>query len=171
MEDKKLAADESRRVAQHEAVKGAVRAEVDAEMAANARPMDRAERAEVHQVADELKGKVVAEVIETEAEIDRARFIARVSQVVDYIFYLIYGIISLMIVLDLVGANRRNSFYIFVNSLAQPLLAPFRGLVDDPTDQNIRFRLSYIVALIVYLLAHLAISGLLRLIAHRRTSV
>jgi hypothetical protein len=171
VEDEKLIVDESRRVAQHEAIKGAMRNEVNAEMAASARPLDRAERVEAKVVADQMKDKAVAEVVETEVEIDRARAIARVSQVVDYIFYVIYGLIALMIVLDLVGANRRNGFYQFVNSVASVFLAPFRGLVDDPASENIRFRLSYIVALIVYLLVHLAVSGLLRLIAHRRTVV
>jgi hypothetical protein len=171
IEDEKLALDEERKIAQHEAVKGAIRSEVDREMARSARPLDSHERAEVRAVADDMKEKAVSEVAETEAEIERTRFVARVSQVVDYIFYLIYGIISLMIVLDLVGANRRNGFYVFINSLASPLVGPFRGLVDDPASENIRFRLSYIVALIVYLLIHLAILGLLRLIAHRRTAV
>ena len=50
-------------------------------------------------------------------------------------------------------------------------LAPFRGLIDDPSAAQMRFRLSYLVALIAYFLLHLAINGLLRMIAHRRTSV
>ena len=171
IEEEKLIVDEERKIAQHEAVKGEIRRDVDREVVAGARPLDSRERADARAVGDGLRDKAVSEVVETESEIERTRFTARVSQVVDYLFYLIYGIIALMIVLDLVGANRRNGFYVFINSLASPLVGPFRGLVDDPANQNIRFRLSYIVALIVYLLLHLAITGLLRLIAHRRTTV
>jgi uncharacterized protein YggT (Ycf19 family) len=133
--------------------------------------MRAAERAQADEVAGRFKERAVAEVVETEAEIGRARTAARISQVIDYIFFFIYGLIGLMIVLDLIGARRTNAFYGFISTITGPLLAPFRGLVDDPSSEHIRFRLSYIVALIVYLLIHLAVNGLLRLIAHRKTVV
>ena len=171
LEDEKLAIDESRKVAQHEAIKGTVRDEVHAEIARKADRLDASERAQADAVAGRFKERAVDEVVETEREIDRARGAARVSQVVDYIFYFIYGLIGLMIILDLIGARHTNAFYSFISTITGPLLAPFRGLVDDPSNNNIRFRLSYIVALIVYLLIHLAVNGLLRLIAHRKTVV
>jgi uncharacterized protein YggT (Ycf19 family) len=171
VEDEKLTIDESRKIAQHEAVKGAVREEVHSEIARDANRLDPAERAQASQVAEDLKHKAVNEVVETETEIERARGVARVSQVVDYIFYLIYGIIGLEIILELIGARESNAFKNFIDTLASPLLAPFRGLVDDPSSGGMQLRLSYIVALIVYLLLHLAINGLLRLLAHRRTVV
>lgn len=171
IEDEKLEIDEARKIAQHEAVKGAVRDEVHSEIARKADRLDPAERAQADVVAGRFKERAVAEVVETEAEIDRARGAARISQVVDYIFYFIYGLIGLMIILDLIGARRTNAFYGLISTVTGPLLAPFRGLVDDPSNDHIRFRLSYIVALIVYLLVHLAINGLLRLIAHRKTVV
>jgi uncharacterized protein YggT (Ycf19 family) len=171
LEDEKLAIDESRKIAQHEAIKGSVRNEVHAEISRKADHLDANEQAQANQVAEQFKHKAVREVVETESEIGRARGAARISQVIDYIFYFIYGLIGLMIVLDLVGANRNNGFYRFVSAITSPLLAPFRGLLDDPARQNMRFRLSYIVALIVYLLLHLAINGLLRLAVHRKTTV
>lgn len=171
VEDEKLAVDESRRIAHHEAMKGAVRSEVQGRIAERAERLDPGDRAQTEAVADEFRHKAVSEVVETENEIERARGLARVSQVVDYLFYLIYALVSLMILLDLMGANRNAGFYRFVNALTRPLLAPFRGLIDDPAAAQMRFRLSYIVALIAYIILHLAINGLLRLIAHRRTSV
>jgi uncharacterized protein YggT (Ycf19 family) len=171
IEDEKLAIDESRKIAQHEAVKGAVRNEVHADIARKADRLDPVERERTDVVAGRFKERAVAEVVETEAEIDRARGAARISQVVDYIFFFIYGLIGLMIILDLIGARRTNAFYGFMSTITGPLLAPFRGLVDDPSNENMRFRLSYVVALIVYLLIHLAVNGLLRLIAHRKTVV
>jgi len=171
VEDEKLALDESRRIAQHEAMKGAVRDEVQSEVARDAGTLNASERASAAAVAQDMKHKAVSEVVDTEAEIDRARGTARISQFVDYIFWLIYGIIGLEIILNLIGARENNGFRQFIEALASPLLAPFRGLVDDPRAGAVRFRLSYIVALIVYLLLHLAVIGLLRIIAHRRTAV
>ena len=171
VEDEKLAMDESRRISQHEAMKGAVRGEVQAEVARDAGNLNASERADAAAVAQNMKHKAVAEVVDTESEIERARGTARISQFVDYIFWLIYGIIGLEIILNLIGAREGNGFRRFVEALASPLLAPFRGLVDDPRAGAVRFRLSYIVALIVYLLVHLAIIGLLRVIAHRRTTI
>lgn len=171
LEDEKLAADESRKLAQHEAIKGTVRDEVHEEIARKADRLDSVERAQADDVAQSFKQKAVREVVDTESEIERARGAARVSQIVDYIFFFIYGLIGLMIVLDLIGANRNNGFYRAISAVTSPLLGPFRGLVDDPSNAQMRFRLSYVVALIVYLLLHLAVNGLLRLIAHRRTAV
>jgi uncharacterized protein YggT (Ycf19 family) len=171
VEDEKLAIDESRRIANHEAMKGAVRGEVHERIAESADRFDPVDRAATDAVGDQFRHKAVAEVVETETEIERARGVARISQVVDYLFYLIYAFIGLMILLDLMGANRNAGFYRFVNGITRPLLAPFRGLIDDPAAAQMRFRMSYIVALIAYILLHLAINGLLRLIAHRRTSV
>ena len=83
----------------------------------------------------------------------------------------LYGIIALEIILELIGARESNGFKNFVDTIASPFLAPFRGLVADPSSGAMQLRLSYIVALAVYLLVHLAINGLLRLFAHRKTAV
>jgi uncharacterized protein YggT (Ycf19 family) len=171
IEDEKLAVDESRRLADHAAVKGAVRAGVRQQIVREAEPLDAEARSQAESIAGRFRDQAVSEVVETDAEITRARGLARVSQVVDYLFYLVYGLIGLMIVLDLLGSNRGAGFYRFASRITGPLLAPFRGLIDDPTAQQMRFRLSYLVALLAYGLLHLAINGLLRLIAHRRTSV
>ncbi len=171
IEDEKLAVDEARKISQHEAVKGAVRNEVHQEIVRSADRLDPVEQEQADAVAERFKHKAVKEVVETETEIERARGVARVSQYIDYLFYLIYGIIGLDIVLDLIGARDSNAFKQFVDMLASPLIAPFRGLVHDPSSGPMQLRLSYIVALIVYLLLHLAVNGLLRLLAHRKTVV
>lgn len=170
-EDEKLAIDESRRVANHEAMKDAVRGEVHREVVDRAERVDTMDREQADELAGRFKEKATREVVETETEIERARGVARVSQVIDYIFYLIYGIIGLEIFLELIGARESNAFKNFVDMLAAPLVAPFAGLVSEPSRGAYQFRLSYIVALIVYLLIHLAINGLLRMIAHRKTAV
>ncbi|MBI4454986.1 MAG: hypothetical protein HY644_03705 [Acidobacteria bacterium] len=106
-EHDKLAVDESHRIAQHEAVKGEVRREVQAEIARTVDPFD-SDQAEAKSVAESLKHKAMGEVIDTEAEIERARGVARISQGIDYLFSLLYGIIGLEIVLELVAARDTN---------------------------------------------------------------
>jgi uncharacterized protein YggT (Ycf19 family) len=171
LEDEKLAVDESQRIAEHEAVKQDARKGVHAEIASQADKLDVHDKARAAAVGEHLKHKAITEVVNTEAELERARGVARVSQVVDYVFYLIYGLISLEILLDLLGAREGNAFKNLVDRLNAPLLAPFRGLMPDPSAGRFQLRLSFIFALIVYVLLHLAISGLLRLLAHRKTAV
>jgi hypothetical protein len=43
--------------------------------------------------------------------------------------------------------------------------------MPDPASGRFQLRLSYLIALVVYLLLHLAINGLLRLLAHKKTAL
>jgi uncharacterized protein YggT (Ycf19 family) len=171
VEDEKLAIDESQRVARHEAIKDGVRSEVGSEIKRHAENLNEGEQAKVAAVGEEFKRKALNEVVETEGEIERARGIARVSQIIDYCFYLVYGIIGLEIILELFGARDGNAFRQLVATLSSPLLRPFRGLFFDPSAGIFHLRLSYIVALVVYLLIHLSINGLLRMLAQRKTVI
>jgi uncharacterized protein YggT (Ycf19 family) len=132
---------------------------------------DNREKAEIESVAHELKHKAIHEVFDNESEVARARTVARISQVVNYVFGLIYGLIGLLIALDLMGARESSGFKQLINLLTAPFLAPFRGLMPDPRVGNFRLMISYIIGLIVYALLHLAIRGLLRLAAERQTTV
>jgi uncharacterized protein YggT (Ycf19 family) len=169
--DEKLAADEARRIAQHEAVKGDVRERVHADIARETNHRTSADRATAEQLADSLKRKAVREVATTEAELERGQAFARISQIVDYLFYLAYGIIGLEIVLDLIGARESAGFKQFVEAIAAPILVPFRGLMPTPGVGRFRLMLSYMVALAVYVLLHMAVNGALRLFVQRKTIV
>ncbi|MEK6299222.1 MAG: hypothetical protein AABO41_00745 [Acidobacteriota bacterium] len=118
-----------------------------------------------------LKQKSVHEAVATERELERGRTAARVSQVVDYVFYLIYGLIALGFLLGLMGARAGNGFVQFIGFLTRPLLAPFERIVGTPTAGVHQFRMSYLFALVVYILLHLAINGAFRLVAHRKVAV
>lgn len=88
---------------------------------------------------------------------------------IDYIFCLAYGMITLEILLELAGASDSSGFKQFLNAITSPLLGPFVGLFSDPLfDQRYRFRVCYVVALVIYMLVHLAAYGLLRLIGGRK---
>ena len=168
MDPHKVAADESRRIAQHERIKGKLEEDVHARIEREARDASPAEQAEVESVAARLKHKATAEVAETESELERARRSLRISQVVDYVFFLIYGLIGLEIALELFGARQSSGFKRFLDTVTWPLLAPFRGLMPDPAVGSLQLMLSYIVGLVVYFLLHRAVIGLLRLFGQRK---
>jgi len=170
-DERPLNADESNRVAHYEAVKGKVQQEVNAEIANHADRLDEREQAQAAVIGGQLKRKAMTEVLNTEAELERSRGMARLSQVIDYLFYLVYGLISMQITLDLLGARRGNGFRDFIDTVCAPLLAPFYSLMPSVGRGSFQLRLSYVFALIVYLLLHLAINGLLRLVAHRKTAI
>ena len=95
----------------------------------------------------------------------------RVSQVGDYVFFVIYGLIGLEIVLQLLGARHASGFKRLLDTVTWPLLGLFRGLMPDPAVGSMQLMLSYIVALVVYILLHMALNGLLRLFAQRKSSI
>ena len=165
-----LTLDETRRIAEHESVKGEVRRKVHADIAseAAAAPANYGEEA---AAAVALKEKAVREVTGTERELERGRAAARGSQFIDYAFYLVYGIIGIATALEAIGARESAGFKQFVDVIAGPLVAPFRGIMRDPTVGSAQFMLSYLVALGSYVALHLAINGLLRLVAERKTAV
>jgi uncharacterized protein YggT (Ycf19 family) len=172
MEDEKLALDEARRMAQRDAVRENVERNVNREIIERAELAQPSPPREVDRLASELKANVAHEVVETEREVKRARIVARISQVIDYIFYLIYGLLALRFLLALLAARPSAEFVQFIRRVTEPLYAPFRGIVARPVfEGGYTVDLPVVLAMVVYALLHLAIKGLLRLLAHRRTEV
>ena len=172
VDDTILATDEARRAIQHESVKSQVEGDVNAEIAARADRTTAAEAQKMEQVAGEFRGKAIDEVSQTEREVERARGMARVSQVIDYIFYLIYGLLAIRLLLALLAARSSAGFVQFIRAVTDPLYAPFRGIVGSPSvEGGYTLALPIVIAIIIYALVHLGINGLLRLIAHRKTEI
>ena len=172
MNDDKLAVDEARRAGQHEAVKAQVEGEVQAEIAEHAAQTPPREEARVQQLAGDFRSKAVDEVVETEQEVTRARGVARVSQITDYIFFVLYALLGLRFLLALLAARSSAGFVRFIVAVTDPFYRPFRGIVASPsTDGGHTLMLPLVIAIVVYLLLHLAINGLLRILAHRKTAV
>jgi uncharacterized membrane protein len=173
MDDEKLALEEARRASQHEAVKAQVEGEVQSDIsqrAAERRPAGDAQR--IEQVASDFRSRAVDEVIDTEHEVQRSRGLARVSQVVDYIFYVIYALLGMRFLLALMAARSTAGFVQFIVAVSNPFYAPFRGIVASPsTDQGHTLLLPVVVAIISYVLLHLLINALLRMLAHRKTQI
>ena len=172
MSDDKLAMEEARRAGQHGAVKSQVEGEVQAEIAESAAAAPPAEGQKIDQVAGEFRAKAVNEVVETEREVGRARGVARVSQVIDYLFYVLYALLGLRFLLALLAARSGAGFVRFIVAVTSPFYEPFRGIVASPrTDGGHTLMLPLVIAFIVYILLHLGINGLLRIVAHRKTAV
>jgi uncharacterized membrane protein len=170
--DDKLAADEARRSVQHDSVKAQVEGEVQAEIADQAQAPAAGESQRIQQVAGDFRSKAVNEVVDTEREVERGRGAARISQVIDYIFFLIYGLLGLRFLLALLAARSTAGFVQFIVSVTNPFYSPFKGIVASPrTDDGHTLLLPIIVAIIAYVLLHLAINGLLRMLAHRKTQI
>ena len=169
MTDDKLYQDEAERAANYEAVKSAVKAEVGSEIAAHADALPDAAPA---RIAEEMRSRAVDEVVQTQQEVDRGRIAARVSQVVDYIFFLVYGLLTIRLLLELFAAREGVAFFRFIKALTDPIYWPFRGLVPSlSTPDGFSLELAIIVAMVVYGLLHMAINGILRIAAHRKVEI
>jgi uncharacterized membrane protein len=173
MSDDKLAIEEARRAAQHESVKSQVESDVQSEISERAAVKSTPDESRrVDQVAGEFRSKAVNEVVETEREVERSRGLARISQVVDYIFWVIYALLGMRFLLALLAARSTAGFVQLIVAISNPFYAPFRGIVASPsTDTGHTLLLPIVVAIIAYALLHLAINGLLRMFAHRKTEI
>ena len=172
MDDNKLAAEESRRSSQHQSVKAQVEGDVNAEIAERASQAPPGEARKIEQVAGQFRAKAVDEVVDTEREVGRSRGVARVSQVIDYIFYVIYALLAMRFLLALLAARSGAGFVQFIVTVTNPFYSPFRGIVASPgTQDGHTLMLPLVVAIIAYIMLHLGINGLLRLLVHRKTEI
>src|SRR5207302_11329046 len=152
MDDDKLAIDEARRAGQHGSVKSQVEGEVQAGIAEREADKPAPESERIDQVAGQFRAKAVDEVVQTEREVERGRGAARVSQVVDYIFYVIYALLGMRFLLALLAARSAAGFVRFIVAVTNPFYEPFRGIVASPsTDSGHTLMLPLVIAFIVYL--------------------
>jgi uncharacterized protein YggT (Ycf19 family) len=145
---------------------------VQAEIAARAAEQAAPANGRIDQVAGDFRAKAVNEVVQTEREVGRARGVARVSQVIDYLFFVLYGLLGLRFLLALLAARSSAGFVHFIVGVTNPFYTPFRGIVSSPsTGDGHTLMMPLVVAFIAYVLLHLAINGLFRIMAHRKTAV
>jgi hypothetical protein len=163
--------DEERSLPSHQEAKASIDDDVNARIRRESARVALKESAELAGVAHELKQKSVREAAETERELGRGRIAARISQVVDYLFNIIYGLIGLQFVFRLTGAPPGDGFVQFVAGVSWPLLAPFERIVEPPSAGAFQIQLSYLLALVVYILLHIAINGVFRIIEYRKATV
>lgn len=171
MVDDKLAREEAQRIANYEAIKSDVKSEVGGEIAAVAERPTIAERENIDDIAGDMRRKAVGEVVSTEREVERGRAMARVSQIVDYVFFVIYGLLAIRLMLELFSARESAGFVKFIKSATGLLYAPFQGITPSLSKDGFTLALPIIVAIVAYMILHLAINGLLRIFAHRKTQI
>jgi uncharacterized protein YggT (Ycf19 family) len=170
-EDRNVAADDARRVAQHETTASAVARDVNDDIAARADVRTAGETASLNRVADDMRSSAISDAAGQNREMSRARGTARLSQVVDYVFYVVYGLLAVRLVLELLAANASNAFVQLINNVTDPFYALFRGIVASPTADGHTLAIPIIIAIAAYALLHFAINGLLRMLVHRKTTV
>ena len=171
MEENRLSADEARRAAQHASMSSQVERDVNADIAERAEHTTRAEAQEMDTVAGRFRGKAIDDVVGTDREVRRTRGLARVSQVIDFVFYVIYALLAIRLVLALIAARSSNGFVQLIQTVTDPFYSMFRGIVASPTAGGFTLALPIVIAIIVYALLHAGITRLLRLIAHRKTEI
>lgn len=166
-----LKVSEAHRIAQHEAIKDEIRNDVQSEVSTYATEPKPGEQEKAAVIGHQLRDNAFNDVASTEAGIERARTAARASQIVDFVFYLVYSLIGLRILLDLLGARPGNGFRNFIAALTAPLLAPFESLLQSVGAGRFQLKLSYLFALVVYILLHTGINALLRMFVERKTTI
>jgi len=171
--DDKLAAEEARRAAQHRSVKANVEREVQAEIADHAnQPPAPGETRKIDHVAGRLRARAVDEVSETEREVGRSRVAARISQLVDFLFYVVYALLGMRFLLALIAARSSAGFVQFIVMVTNPFYLPFKGIVASPkVGDGHTLLLPILIAIVAYFLLHLGINGVLRMFAHRKTEI
>jgi uncharacterized protein YggT (Ycf19 family) len=171
MDDTKVAVDEARRAAQHTSMKSHVERDVNAAIAERAEHTTPSESQKMDSVAGAFRGKAIDEVVGTDREVQRARRLARASQVVDYVFYVVYSLLAIRLILALIGARSSAGFVQFIGAVTDPFYALFRGIVASPSAGGFTLALPIVIAILAYALLHAGVKGLLRVIAHRRTEI
>ncbi len=172
MQDRKVADDEARQAAQHNAVKSKVESRVNAEISDRASVATPDGRSKVAEVAGQMREKAVAETVRGERTLGQARTAARGSQFLDYAFYVVYTLLAIRFVLALIAAQSANGFVRFINTLSGPFYAPFRGIVPSQSaDGGFTLVVPILIAIVAYVILHVAINAALRMVGQRKTEI
>jgi uncharacterized protein YggT (Ycf19 family) len=168
-----LSTEEARRANQHGSIKADVVDDVSREVANRAARTPVTDEAEkLDHAAGALRRHALDEVVGSEKAVQRSRGLARLSQFLDYGFFLVYALFAIRFVLALVNARASAGFVKFIVAVTDPLYAPFRNIVESPQlDGGGRILMPVVIALLAYGVLHLAINRLLRVYVVRKTSI
>ena len=115
---------------------------------------------------------VVTPTASENAVSQRRRGLARISQLFDYAFWLLYTFLFLRLLLVFFHANPAAPFTRFIGTVSNPFYRPFRSIVSSETvNGGFTLAVPILVGMAAYLLLHVAINKLLRLLAYRRTTL
>ncbi len=103
---------------------------------------------------------------------ERRRGLARLSQFIDYAFWLLYTLLFLRLLLVFFHANGGAPFVRLIDGATSRFYWPFQGIfATRDVDGGYTLAIPLLVAIAAYGILHLAINKLLRVIAYRRTVV
>lgn len=145
--------------------------EVEGDVASRAAVASPSEPARIDAVAEKLRGHALDDVSRTDRDQRAALYAGRMAQIVDYVFFLAYALLVVRFLLELVAARPGAGFTRFVEALTDPIYAPFRNIVRSLPMGDGQVVISIAIAFIGYGVLHLAIRGVLKMIATRRTTV
>jgi uncharacterized protein YggT (Ycf19 family) len=161
---------------ENESARRDVKAQIGGEVAAEIAEVATTPRAEdaprIEAVGTALRKRAVDDVLEGDRDERVVRALARASQVVNYLFGVVYVLLAMRFALALMAARSGAAFARFVLTVTDPLYEPFRAIIaSEDLGTGHRVVLPIVVAIIVYLLVHLGVHMLLRGVAQRRSSV
>lgn len=85
-------------------------------------------------------------------------------RVVDWAFYTLYALLGLRFLLALLAANEEAGFTQLVYGITAPFLVPFEGIVARPALDGSVVDFPVLLAIVAYIVLHLAVRGLIRTI-------
>lgn len=168
----KTTSEDDRLVHQHESTKAAVEQDLTAEVSLRAEKDAHRDDSTLDQMAEEVKNQAVADVAGGARMSERRRGLARVVQVIDYLFGIVYVLLAVRLILGLIGANQSSPFVELIHAATEPFFGFFRGIVESPNvSGGSTLGLPILVAIGAYALLHWGVRSLAKLMAYRRSEI
>lgn len=101
----------------------------------------------------------------------RRHVVDRAYQLLDYAFFVLYGLLGIRVVLAVMAANEATGFVAFIHAMTQPFYGPFEDIVASVPVAGGVLEMSVLIAMLAYLLLHVAVRGLLHVLVGTRRSI
>jgi len=168
----KRTTEEDRLANQHELAQSGVEHDIQTEASLRAEREAHSDTATIAKISQDLKDKAVADVAGAGRVVARKHGAARIIQVVDFLFSILYVLLAVRLVLDLIGANQESGFVQLIATLTNPFFWFFRDIVQSPTAHGgYTIALPVVIAIAAYMLLHWGVRSLARLIINKRTEI
>jgi hypothetical protein len=124
-----------------------------------------------YRIIDEKPPEVRDAERRAEAIARRRRVSSLLYQLLDYAFFVLYGLLAVRLALGLLAASEQAGFVVFIHALTAPFYGPFMDIVPALPLARGTFELSIVIALLAYMLLHVAVRGLLHVLVGTRRSI
>ncbi len=111
-------------------------------------------------------------VMEVEDQvIEHPTYVYQAVDFINFLTYLLEGILFLRLMFVMVGANPRAGFVQFIRGLSEPFIAPFRGILGTIVANGLTLDPSIVLAMLAYLILTKIVIDLIRIVSERRLRV